>query len=49
MPGGIDIVQILAKTAGMGDENHNRLFASSMFLDLELIAQLAKVSAPPQG
>lgn len=44
--GGIDIVQILAKTAGMGDENHNRLFASSMFLDLELIAQLAKVSAP---
>ena len=25
---------------------HNRLFASSMFLDLELIAQLAKVSAP---
>lgn len=43
--GGIDAVNVLAKTAGMGDENHNRLFASSMYLDLELIAHLAQVES----
>lgn len=43
--GGIDTVNVLAKTAGMGDENHNRLFASSMYLDLELIAHLAQVES----
>lgn len=44
--GGIDVVNVLARTAGMGDENHNRLFASSMFLDLELISYLAQVESP---
>lgn len=44
--GGIDIVNVLARTAGMGDENHNRLFASSMYLNLQLIPFLTEVQAP---
>lgn len=34
---GMDIVEILAKTAGMGDENHNRQFASSLYLIQQLL------------
>lgn len=35
--GGIDLVEVLSKTAGMGDENHNRQPAASMHLALKLI------------
>lgn len=35
--GGIDLVELLSKTAGMGDENHNRQPAASMCLALKLI------------
>lgn len=35
--GGIDLVTVLAKTAGMGDENHNRQPAASMYLALQVI------------
>jgi len=38
--GGIDLVSVLAKTAGMGDENHVRQFASSMYTNLKLIEAL---------
>lgn len=44
--GGIDVVNVLARTAGMGDENHNRLFASSMYMNLQLIPFLTEVRAP---
>lgn len=35
--GGVDIINVLAKTAGMGDENHNRQPAASMFMALHLL------------
>lgn len=35
--GGIDLVTVLAKTAGMGDENHNRQPAASMYMALQVI------------
>ena len=35
--GGMDVITILSKTAGMGDENHNRQPAASMCLALQLI------------
>lgn len=35
--GGIDLITVLAKTAGMGDENHNRQPAASMCLALQVI------------
>lgn len=35
--GGVDLHMVLAKTAGMGDENHNRQPAASMFLALHLL------------
>lgn len=38
--GGIDVMTILSKTAGMGDENHNRQPAASMCLALHLIPWL---------
>ena len=41
--GGIDIINILSKTAGMGDENHNRQPAASMCLALQLIPQLLDI------
>ena len=46
LAGGIDVVNVLARTAGMGDENHNRLFASSMFLDLQLLSYLPDIKNP---
>ena len=39
--GGMDLKALLAKTAGMGDENHVHQPASSMAMDLQLIASLA--------
>lgn len=41
--GGIDLITILSKTAGMGDENHNRQPASSMSLALQLIPWLLDI------
>ncbi len=45
--GGIDLVTVLAKTAGMGDENHNRQPAASMYLALQVIPWML-ASADPQ-
>ncbi len=44
--GGIDLIRILSRTAGMGDENHNRQPAASMALALELIPYLLQVNHP---
>lgn len=41
--GGIDVITILSKTAGMGDENHNRQPAASMALALQLIPYLLDI------
>lgn len=41
--GGIDVLTILSKTAGMGDENHNRQPAASMCLALQLIPYLMDI------
>lgn len=41
--GGTDLITILSKTAGMGDENHNRQPAASMCLALQLIPWLLDV------
>lgn len=46
LSGGIDLISLLAKTAGMGDENHNRQPASSMALALHLIPYLLEVDRP---
>jgi len=35
--GGIDLINVLSKTAGMGDENHNRQPAASMYMAMQLI------------
>lgn len=43
---GIDLVGILAKTAGMGDENHNRQPAASMYLALQLIPWMLPLDDP---
>jgi hypothetical protein len=42
--GGISLRTILTKTAGMGDENHNRQYAATMALELELIPALLDTS-----
>ncbi len=44
--GGIDLIRVLSKTAGMGDENHNRQPAASMALALELVPWLLDVDHP---
>lgn len=44
--GGMRLKELLAKTAGMGDENHVRQPASSMAMDLQLIAALADLDVP---
>lgn len=44
--GGIDLVTVLAKTAGMGDENHNRQPAASMYLALQIIPHFMDVEHP---
>ncbi len=46
--GGIDIISILSRTAGMGDENHNRQPAGSMCLALTLAPYLLDTDAPKQ-
>lgn len=47
--GGIDIIGILSKTAGMGDENHNRQNAGSMCLALTLAPYLLDVDGPEKN
>lgn len=44
--GGIDLIALLSKTAGMGDENHNRQPASSMAMALALIPWMLEVDHP---
>ena len=44
--GGIDLITILSKTAGMGDENHNRQPAASMHLVLQLIQVMMDCDFP---
>lgn len=44
--GGLDMKALLAKTAGMGDENHVHQPASSMAMDLQLIAALVDLDIP---
>lgn len=44
--GGIDIVNVLSKTAGMGDENHNRQPAASMHLALQLVQVMVDCDFP---
>jgi len=44
--GGIDLVQVLSRTAGMGDENHNRQPAATMFMALQLIPHLLDSEDP---
>ena len=44
--GGIDLIRILSKTAGMGDENHNRQPAASMALALELVPYMLDADHP---
>lgn len=46
LAGGIDVITVLAKTAGMGDENHNRQPAASMYLALQLIPWLLQIQSP---
>lgn len=47
--GGIDLIRIMSKTAGMGDENHNRQPAASMALALELVPYLIEVDHPSRN
>ena len=47
--GGIDIIAILSRTAGMGDENHNRQPAGSMALALALAPYLLDCNAPKKA
>lgn len=47
--GGVDVITILSKTAGMGDENHNRQPAASMCLALQLIPALLDIDSPEKN
>lgn len=47
--GGIDVMTVLSKTAGMGDENHNRQPAASMCLALQLIPWLLESEHPQKN
>ena len=47
--GGVDVTAILSKTAGMGDENHNRQPAASMCLALQLIPWLLESESPEKN
>jgi hypothetical protein len=44
--GGIDLISILTKTAGMGDENHNRQPAATMQMALQLIPYMLDCDFP---
>lgn len=47
--GGIDIKSVLSKTAGMGDENHCREFASSMYAELRMIDAAMELDLPDKA
>lgn len=44
--GGVDLLTVLAKTAGMGDENHNRQPAASMFMAIQLLQYMLDCDFP---
>ena len=44
--GGIDLINIMSKTAGMGDENHNRQPAASMYMALQMIQTMMEMDFP---
>lgn len=44
--GGIDLINVLSRTAGMGDENHNRQPAASMSMALQLIQVMTDCDFP---
>ncbi len=44
--GGVDIHTLLAKTAGMGDENHNRQPAATMAMALDLLQYMLDLDFP---
>ncbi|MBP1554555.1 MAG: DUF1116 domain-containing protein [Oscillospiraceae bacterium] len=44
--GGIDLISILSRTAGMGDENHNRQTAASLLMATQLIHALIDMDIP---
>lgn len=47
--GGVDVKSILAKTAGMGDENHCRQFAATMYLNLQMLNVLVDMDVPEKS
>ncbi|MBQ0126003.1 MAG: DUF1116 domain-containing protein [Clostridiales bacterium] len=47
--GGVDVITVLSKTAGMGDENHNRQPAASMCLARMLIPRLLDLDIPEKN
>ena len=47
--GGMDIISVLTKTAGMGDENHCREFASSMYAELKMIDVAMDLDLPDKA
>lgn len=47
--GGIDVIDVLSHTAGMGDENHNRQPAASMYLSLKLTPYLLELEHPKKN
>jgi hypothetical protein len=47
--GGADLISILARTAGMGDENHNRQPAATMQLALQLIPVMLDCDFPEKN
>jgi hypothetical protein len=47
--GGVDLISILTKTAGMGDENHNRQPAATMQMALQLIPIMLDCDFPEKN
>ena len=41
--GGIDLINVMSKTAGMGDENHNRQPAASMYMALQMVQTMMEI------
>lgn len=46
---GIDLITVLSKTAGMGDENHNRQPAASMYMALQIIPHMLDLDDPQRN
>lgn len=41
--GGVDLINVMSKTAGMGDENHNRQPAASMYMALQMVQTMMEM------